>query len=406
MEGNKELYYEYQKNYHKKIREIKQRVANGQKIRVGFLVCALPSFAALPMYRAMQKEELFETKIVMIPSVYNIRNASDIHLEAENVFGKEQVMTSYVDENSFRSFDGNFDIIFFSNPYDKIVLPIHSIEHFAKLGVLTVYIGYGYLTSNHKLDFFRKGHEMSCLWKYYLDSNAGYAEYAAHSPLKGRNAKFLGYAKMDSFIPLPVAPKGKKRIIITAHHSMQISAESIGIQYSCFLRYYDFYLRLAKMYPGVEFVFRPHPLWETVLHEFWPQGMIDEYYRKIEELPNMFLHTDSNYFDLFQASHAMINDCGSYNAEYMFTGKPLCMLSKGDMKDKENYNEYFALQCIKHHYKAYSELDIIAFIEEIVLKENDFMKNDRMAFWDREIKGNWPHSSQYILEDLKASVLG
>ena len=34
MEGNKELYYEYQKNYHKKIREIKQRVANGQKIRV------------------------------------------------------------------------------------------------------------------------------------------------------------------------------------------------------------------------------------------------------------------------------------------------------------------------------------------------------------------------------------
>lgn len=113
MEGNKELYYEYQKNYHKKIREIKQRVANGQKIRVGFLVCALPSFAALSMYRAMQKEELFETKIVMIPSVYNIRNASDIHLEAENVFGKEQVMTSYVDENSFRSFDGNFDIIFF-----------------------------------------------------------------------------------------------------------------------------------------------------------------------------------------------------------------------------------------------------------------------------------------------------
>ena len=118
------------------------------------------------------------------------------------------------------------------------------------------------------------------------------------------------------------------------------------------------------------------------------------------------MHTDSNYFDLFQASHAMINDCGSYNAEYMFTGKPLCMLSKGDVKDKENYNEYFALQCIKHHYKAYSELDIIAFIEEIVLKENDFMKNDRMAFWNREIKGNWPHSSQYVLEDLKASVLG
>ena len=90
---------------------------------------------------------------------------------------------------------------------------------------------------------------MSCLWKYYLDSNAGYAEYAAHSPLKGRNAKFLGYAKMDSFIPLPVAPKGKKRIIITAHHSMQISAESIGIQYSCFCVIMIFICVLPKCIP-------------------------------------------------------------------------------------------------------------------------------------------------------------
>lgn len=406
LKALKQLYYSYQNKYIERIVQIRQRVKEGQKIRVGFFVLSLSSFSALPLYEAMQKDELFDTKIVMLPSVYNMNSASHLHEEAEKVFGKKQVLDCYIGEGAFKRFDNDFDIIIFVNPYDRIVLPIHSIEHFAQLGVLTVFIVYGYIISNHKLDFYRKGHEMTCLWRYYQDTRASDEEYKKHSLLKGKNTRFLGYVKMDDFKPLPALPAGKKRIIITAHHSMQISTQSIGIQFSCFLRYYDFYLRLAKMYPDVEFIFRPHPLWKTVLREFWPEEMITEYLNKINELPNMYLHTDPNYFDLFNVSHAMINDCGSYNAEYMFTGKPLCMLSKGEEKDRENYNEYFAQRCMEHHYKAYSELDIITFIEEIVLKENDFLKNERMEFFEKEIKGNWPHSSQCVLEDIKTSVLG
>ena len=408
MEENIKLYMQYRKNYYGRMRLIKQRVEEGKKIRVGFFVQSLSSFSALPLYETMRKDELFDAKIVMYPSVYNMNNASHLYEEAEKVFGKEQVINIYIynQENVYRSFDKLFDMIVFVNPYDNIVLPIHSIEHFAMLGVLTVFILYGYCISNHKLDFFRKGHEVSSLWKYYVDSKASYEEYKVHSPLKGKNAKFLGYVKMDNFMPLPTVPNGKKRIIITAHHSMQISTQSIGIQFSCFLRYYDFYLRLAKMYPDVDFIFRPHPLWQTVLRESWPEEMIQEYLQKIDELPNMFYHTDPNYFDLFNVSHAMINDCGSYNAEYMFTGKPLLMLSKGNEKDRENYNKYFAQKCIKHHYKAFCERDIITFIEEIVLKGQDFMKEERMEFFEKEIKGNWPHSAQYVLEDIKAAILG
>ena len=69
-------------------------------------------------------------------------------------------------------------------------------------------------------------------------------------------------------------------------------------------------------------------------------------------------------------------------------------------------NIYFAQKCIKHHYKAFCERDIITFIEEIVLKGQDFMKEERMEFFEKEIKGNWPHSAQYVLEDIKAAILG
>lgn len=402
----KELYYSFQNKYIEKIIQIKQRVKEGQKIRVGFFVVAVSTFGTLPLYKAMLEDELFETKIVMIPTVYNIKHPENIHLEAVKKFGEEQVALSYLGEGRFRVFDNDFDIAVFASPYDRIVPEIYGIEHFAKLGVLTIFTNYGFLISNHKLAFFTRGHEMSCLWRYYLDNKATYSEYLAHSLLKRKNAKFLGYPKMDGYVRLPAEAKGKKRIIITAHHSMQITKDALGIQFSCFLRYYDFYLRLAKMYPDVEFFFRPHPLWATILRTFWPEEMIREYLQKMKELPNMFFHNDSNYFDLFNSSHAMINDCGSFNVEYMFTGKPLCMLSKGEVRDDENYNKHFAQRCMKHHYKACSELDIRRFIEEVVLQENDVMKDERMEFFESEIKGNWPHSTEYILKDIKKSVLG
>ena len=105
-----------------------------------------------------------------------------------------------------------------------------------------------------------------------------------------------------------------------------------------------FILRLAKMYPQIDFVFRPHPVFLERLKFFWPQEMIDEYLAKIEALPNMVLHTELNYYDLFAISDAMLNDCGSYTIEYMFTGKPMGLLSKGSDMDEENYNEFWGLK--------------------------------------------------------------
>lgn len=96
MEENIKLYMQYRKNYYERMRLIKQRVEEGKKIRVGFFVQSLSSFSALPLYETMRKDELFDAKIVMYPSVYNMNNASHLYEEAEKVFGKEQVINIYI----------------------------------------------------------------------------------------------------------------------------------------------------------------------------------------------------------------------------------------------------------------------------------------------------------------------
>lgn len=397
-----EAFYELcQLKYRQKILDIKKRAAEGRKIRVGFFMHFLPAFASV-LYDVFKKDPVFSVKIVFQASIFRDDYQADLE-KARQLYGKENVLTSFSESGGFRNFDNYFDIIIFGAGYDSIVPKEQKMEHFAELGILTVYIPYGLLVSNTMLDVFRKGRAMNCLWRYYLDTKATYEEYLRHSVMKDRNGRFLGYPKMDRLPELSAAPKGRKRVIIASHHSI---FEDVGVRFSCFLRYYDFFIRLAKMYPETDFVFRPHPAWENSLRRYWPQAMIDEYYQRIEEQPNMFLHTDPDYFGLFSVSHAMINDCGSYLAEYMFTGKPLCFLSKGRMQDTINYNEHFAQKCIKHHYSAICELEILAFIEEVVLKGNDVMKKERMAFFEKEVRGYWPHSSECIYQDIKNAVLG
>lgn len=396
-----EIYERYQHNYQIKIADIKKRFAENKKIRVGFFMHFLPSFASV-LYECFKNDEAFSVKIVVQDTIFR-KNYQDEFAKAQEIYGKDVVLSSYSADGRIRNFDNYFDVIVFGAGYDSLVPDCQKMEHFAELGVLTVYIPYGLLVSTTMNEAFGKGRTMGCLWRYYIDTKATYEEYIKYSAMKERNGRYLGYPKMDKLPELSFMPKGRKRVIIASHHSI---FEDSGVRFSCFMRYYDFFIRLAKWYPQTDFVFRPHPVWEQALGHYWPKEMIDEYYARIEELPNMFLHTDPNYFDLFLTSHAMINDCGSYLAEYMFTGKPLCFLSKGKIQDRMNYNEHFAQKCIKNHYTAICELEILEFLENVVLRGNDFMKEQRTAFFEKEVRGAWPHSSEKIYQDIKNSILG
>ena len=52
------------------------------------------------------------------------------------------------------------------------------------------------------------------------------------------------------------------------------------------------------------------------------------------------------------------------------------------------------------------ELEIIDFIEEVVLKENDYMKEERMQFFEEEVRGFWPHIYRKNCRRYKIFFLG
>lgn len=124
----------------KKIEEIKKQVANGEKIRAGFFVVSLSMMGTKSIFLNLLEDKLFDAKLVVIPN-YDSRFIEEEYEKAVKMFGADNVIKSFdIDGESFFQFDGLFDIVFCAYPYDANVIPEHSIEHFAKQGVLTVHV--------------------------------------------------------------------------------------------------------------------------------------------------------------------------------------------------------------------------------------------------------------------------
>ena len=106
------------------------------------------------------------------------------------------------------------------------------------------------------------------------------------------------------------------------------------------------------------------------------------------------------YLETFAKSSALIHDCGSFMAEYLYTSHPQCFI----LESKKVINREFlpfGKHLLKNIYTAYTEQNIIDFIEEVVIKGNDYMKKDRIDYATKEIRYNYPNSADFIVEDLK-----
>jgi CDP-glycerol glycerophosphotransferase (TagB/SpsB family) len=102
----------------------------------------------------------------------------------------------------------------------------------------------------------------------------------------------------------------------------------------------------VKYRSQVSIAFKPHPVLRSRLEELWGREKTDEYYRFWEELDNTFV-ADGEYAALFAASDAMIHDCGSFTAEYLYTGKPVLYVFRHDRRATENE---FGRRALRAHY--------------------------------------------------------
>lgn len=387
-------------HYKETLEILNQRAKSGQKIRVGFYIIEV--FGYTSVYEEMLKSDFFDPFIVVVPDFYrksiSIKTMNEVY---DQLSSKYSNVYKGLDESSgeYLDFSNQLDIVFFGNPYEAMAHSNHFIWHMLKKNILTCFQNYGYFTvlwgRNHiaSLPFWN-----SC-WRVFVDSQENYNDLLVYNTRKGANAYISGYAKMDKLADIAPKSHSRKQILLCPHHTIDCN----DLQLSNFLKYADFFLELPKIYPELDFIFRPHQLLKYNLSNYWGKEKTDKYYKTLLSNPNVRYDTTQDYFETFANSDAIIHDCGSFTAEYLFTSKPCCYM----LKNNDEIDKIFlpmGKKCLNNYYKAFSKDEICKFIENVVIKNIDPMKEQRKKF-SKQLKLNYPNVGKTIVEYIKQEIL-
>lgn len=400
-------FYQVQRGYEKKERLIRKKYKKNGKIKVGFIVVFNSVFPERPVFEKMLKDSVLDPYIIVAPNVSRTyQYLLDTYNEAYENLSAEypgRVIGGY-DEKSdtYLELRDEYNVIFFANPYKHMVHPFHEIEYFLDKNVLTLYANYGLAVVRFweevmATDFY------NYLWLTCIETSGNMEFLKANEKIKGKNGLVTGCLKMDKLAAFESKPDKKRKMIMICPHHTVWGWKSLNI--SNFLEYYRLFIELPKMYPEIDFVFRPHPLLFDNLkaHKIWTQEQIDEYLEEMLQSDNIVYDTTGDYHEVFANSDAMIHDCGSFTGEYLYTEKPCCYMLKKGADLSETYIP-LGERCLENYYHAYSGEDICRFIEDVVINGDDPLKEQRTAFSRNELKVNYPHTSEFIIDYIKKKI--
>lgn len=399
-------YMAVQDSYEQKLPAIRKAYEENGKLKAIFFVIFSSVFPTQPIFEKMLEDPCFDPYIMVTPDMQRSEDFKNETYQATfNELSKrygDRVLHGYdVEDGFYIQPDSDYQLVFFNNPYSKMAYKFHHVTYFENKNALTLYVNYGFAAIKYgrtimKTDFY------NLLWKVCIDSPLNRKDLAKHQPIKARNALVTGYLKMDRLAQAPIHQRSRKKIIICPHHTVY-GWKALDI--SNFLRYKDFFAELPRKYPDIDFVFRPHPLLFSNLLEkgLWTQQQIDDYLHHMTAVPNMVYDNSGDYFELFANSDAMIHDCSSFIGEYLFTGKPCCYMLKS-VKDINKVMNPMGVNCMKNYYKAFTEKDILKFIDDVVVSGKDPMKEARERFCAEELKFNYPHATDTVLDTIKSTL--
>ncbi len=298
------------------------------------------------------------------------------------------------------------DVVFVQTPYDSQRPDAFSVQNLSRFTKIC-YIPYGVSIADcpkyhFGLDFY------NYCWKIYLAAPISlemchdYLGEERYSRLKDKLV-VSGSPKIEMAVnyeykeskpePLWNLPKSPavKRIIWAPHWTFEWNISGDGKPrkgYSQFLKYYRFFLELARNNQNIDLVIRAHPLTYT---EVTNRGLIsaedlEQFKQEITVLPNARIDdaitNNEGYLDLFYSSDAMITDGISFLTEYPVTGKPLLHTIGSDNPAKLNA---YGARIVKAFYQAFCEQDIVHFINRVVFEGEDEMLEQRRQIIDEEL---------------------
>lgn len=399
--SNSDNWNQIDTHYEKIIQDIKS--SGRTRLNYAAYVMFSSTYSADGIFQLMlQNKDSWNPKIVIIPDIsrgdtHKNNLYSSTKADMINKYGPEYVLDGYnIETNEYYDYVDEFDIICYNNPYDLIVHDYHKICYGASKNVLTVLISYGYDISYYYTSKRLSANEYNYVWKCFTDTTYSMDNYRSFQARKGANVVLAGYAKMDAFAQYDnKINKGQKKILIASHHTV---TETLILPLSTFMDNHELFLQLPVLFPDVKFIFRPHPLLFTtlVIYGIWSQEEVDNYLNELQSL-GVEYSFEPDYFHLFAECDAIINDCGSFTVEWLFTGKPGCFMVNKLLSNNNLTN--LAQAAVSEFIQVTSWEEIIEFVK--IIASDDYYKNTEMNDWVREnIAINYPNASKKVLDEI------
>lgn len=383
---------------------------SGRPIKILFIISSLPMWRSQRLYELLIADDRFDPKIIICPfKRYNEEERVNYINEISAYLSSCGVNDYVIDDkdfdlDQFLNADFNPDIIFPSQGYNNIYGNKLDLEWNRE----RIYCNIPYALMTVLSTAYNHYFQNLC-WKFYIPSALHLKTAKKMMANHAKNVIIVGEPDYDKFVESKRDPwkmmkdgKKRKRVIWAPHFSI---GPKDTLHRASFLWLYDEMLKIAYEYrDSIQFVFKPHPHLHNAICNFdcWGEDWANQYYDKWSSMENTQL--EEGYFtDLFKFSDAMIHDCGSFTGEYMFVNKPVMFTTQNEKFIREGADD-FGLKCLDLHYIGKSIDDIRNFLDNIVIKENDNLKEERSRFYQEYlIPPNGKSVAENIYDDLLKS---
>ncbi len=183
----------------------------------------------------------------------------------------------------------------------------------------------------------------------------------------------------------------KLKVLITEHWTRLWDDPDPGSTkktgYCKFEKYAEIYLKLPPLFPEICFTFRPHPyMFENLINtNAISRSFKDEFITNFTSFPNaIYDHASSDFNSIIFDFDALISSGISAWCQFAATNKPVLMLLE-NTEEEAGLNLY-GENITRSHYRGYSDLDIVNFISEVIIKGSDPNKQIRDKIFESFIK--------------------
>ena len=382
------------------------KVKKKPRINVVFIVANLSMWRYQHLYDLMSKHKRFKVYIVLVPSIHYAKEQQSKNLDELKSFFDSKKMKYQLANSCNIDEEIAPDILFYTQYYFDMLAPEFDAKKFRN----KLLCAYPYSFNNIHSQWAYNNYFHNAAWKLFYPTQSTIEEAKQFAFNKGRNIVITGYPNADDFLFAKTndvwkkQTKKKKRVVWAPHFTIEQGCSPL--YFSTFLKYNSFMQKIAMKYSDViQFAFKPHPqlLTELYKHKEWGKEKTDEYYNWWNNQDYTQLNT-GDFIDLFKTSDAIIHDSGSFSIEYFYTNKPAMYLSNDIDEVKKEKNEV-GKAALEVHYIGKCEEDIINFIENVVLKNNDPLEEQRADFFNKYLlPPNGKTVAQNTMDDILESL--